>query len=280
MRALFLLAVLIPGFISGSELIVDWSLDLVDPAMSPSPILALLCIQNRSEYWVHGTPQPGQLHRYILPDEITGRCILSIGGGIPHFTSFGVHEIDVTAKGTVHTKFPQTSVYFEFELNPDPTPTVPKELHLFKIGDDRLPLANFVYFTGFRIHQNSNSRKKIVVIPYAGAGEYIAYVTRSPEDSCCPFDDCTDYLYAKSVRVNDENLITHTKSTKLKDSLKDANRIHVEFTPNDRFGGMVGMALVRKAAARHVSVDSDGTITDASSPPIQGKPDRPTNSTP
>ena len=252
MRRIILSLFFPAALLHASDLIVDWSLDLRDP----SPVLRLFCIANDSTYSIQGNPEAAGLYRYKLPDEIVGRCILDIGGGFIYHLSYGIHEIDVLPGGTLHTKFPGTSAIFEVAVTPDSSPTIKKELRLFKLGENGLPLPGFVYFTDLRPAPDAKSCKRTFVIPYAGAGNYLAYVVEiSSKDNC-------RYKYAKRVTLTPEQLLRHNLHTSLDDSAVDAPKVSVVFTSNDIFTGIVGLAIVCRNPARHVRVAADGSIAN------------------
>lgn len=243
-----------------SELVVDWSLDLSNPDQYISPPLQVLCLASKSFYTIQGTPEAGEnkaIHRYQLPEEITGRCMLSLAGGMEPQWYEGSHRIDINdAKGVVHTKMPGNSAPFVFNLHRKVNEVEKLELHLFKLSKEGLPLPEWGYVTDFGLSRNGQIITRKFIIPFAGAGEYLAYVVDA-RDGMEP-----RYLYAKRFSVIQDNLATHDQRRTLADLQSDLHKTLIEFTANDTFAGIAAVAFVNRSSLRHVRVARDGSIVE------------------
>ncbi len=250
-----------------SELVVDWSLDLSNPDQYISPPLQLVCVATKSIYTIKGAPEVGEnkaLHRYQLPKEITGRCILSLGGGMEPKWFDGSHQIDITnAKSVVHTKMPGTSAPFVFKLHRNAGEVEALELHLFKLSKEGFPLPEWGYVTDFGPSRNEQILTRKFIIPFAGSGEYLAYLVEAIKGKE------PRYMYAKRFAVSQDNLATHDQRRTIDDLQKDPHKTLIEFTATDEFSGVVAVALVNGGSLRHVRVSQDGSIIQDSGVSVQ-----------
>jgi hypothetical protein len=243
-----------------SELVVDWSLDLSNPDQYISPPLHLVCVATKSIYTIKGTPVAGEnkaVHRYQLPEEITGRCILSLGGGMEPKWYDGIHQIEINdPKGVVHTKMPGNSAPFVFNLQTKAGEAENLELHLFKLSKEGLPLPWWGYVTDFGRSLDGQIITRKFIIPFAGAGEYLAYVVEAPEGME------PRYVYAKRFAVSQDNLATHDQRSSIDDLQNDPKETVIEFTAKDAFDGIAAVTFCNRSSMRHVTVALDGSIVE------------------
>lgn len=259
MKLVILTVMLCASLAHSSELVVDWSLDLTNPDQYISPPLQLFCVATKGVYTIKGTPEAGEnkaLHRYQLPDEIMGRCILSLAGGMEPTWHDGSHEVEIrNPREVVHTKMPGTSAPFVFKLESKPSEADALELHLFKLTKEGLPLPEWGYVTDFGPREEQIITRKFIV-PFAGVGEYLAYIVEAGDGKE------PRYLYAKRFAVAQENLAKHNQKRTISDLQNDPHKTLVEFTADDAFSGMVAVSFVNRGSLRHIRVARDGSIVE------------------
>jgi hypothetical protein len=244
--------------VQGAELIIDWSLDIRNPDQYLSPPLYLVCIGTKTAYSISGTPgtrKDNSIHLYRLPEEVKGRCIISPAAGMEPQWPDGSHEVEIKdPKGLVVTKMPTTSLSFQFKLPKESKALGQLDLYLFKLSAKGMPMPQWV--SGNRFSETENG--KVInrfIIPYAGAGEYLAYVAEASEVEKPP-----RYFYAKQFSVTKNNLINHDRHTTINDVLNNQRKTIVQFQSEDEFNGVAAVAFVNKGLFRSVVVNRDGAI--------------------
>jgi hypothetical protein len=243
-----------------SELIVDWSLNLENPKMYESPPLHLASRETESTYSVRGSlVAEGDriLHRYMLPAEIVGECVISLDGGMEPKWPDGSHQILIpNAEAVVRTKMPATSISFVFKLTEKVESSASLELHLFRISEEGNPLATWGYVTDLRLMPGKQVFSREFIVPFAGMGKYVAYIIEV-QDGSDPI-----YLYAKQFSVSSTDLVRHDQRTTIDDLLNDERKVRINFSSLHQFSGRVALGFVNNRNRRHVRVGQDGSIIE------------------
>lgn len=231
-------------------------MDLHNPAQYDSPPLHIVCVKTKSTYQVRGRlveKSSPRLYKYLLPSEITGRCFLSLGGGMEPKWPDGSHEITIqTPDAILATQFPGTSASFAFSISHGGGPDQRKELHLFKVSPAGLPHPFWYYTTTFVGAKDGQKAHRSFVIPYVSEGNYLAYlVERGVADE-------VRYVYAKAFTISREQLVTHDHRTPISEVIKDGHKITISFDEKDVFDGAVAAVYFPQAFSRYVAVGLDG----------------------
>jgi hypothetical protein len=241
---------------NAAELHVDWSLDFSGSAASPTPDLMIRCISTKKNYQIIGhrdVNSNSSSHRYLLPQEVSGKCYLSLAHSATRQSLDGVYEIEVkTPQDVLHVTMPSMSTRFNFELPRKLSPDNILELQLFRLDEERNPLPHWIHVADLSPEPN---RKEVLTsvftIPFVGPGDYVACVV-APDDTLL---NGRRVLMVRRMSVQSDDVIIHKPKWSLRDLLGDKRQVNIHFNEGDVFDGVSAFSAVNFGLIREVGAE-------------------------